>query len=221
LHEPAPAQAPRLEPLSPSSAFEEQIGRIASPAGTTNERRKALERGRIVHRLMQSLPDILPERRPEAAERYLARAATELSSAERAEIATQVLALLDDAKFARIFAIGSRAEVPIVGYIDRADAEPIQVSGQMDRLSITDDTVLIADYKSDGTVPEHLDQVPKPYIAQLSLYRALLTRLYPKKLVLAALVFTGGPRLIEVPGSAMDAAVTKVLAETHCAVNVS
>ena len=41
-----------------------------------------------------------------------------------------------------------------------------------------------------------------------------------EKLVLAALVFTNGPRLIEVPGSAMDAALAQVLAETHSAVNV-
>jgi ATP-dependent helicase/nuclease subunit A len=62
--------------------------------------------------------------------------------------------------------------------------------------------------------------VPQPYIAQLSLYRALLSRLYPKKLVLAALVFTSGLRLIEVPGSAADAALAQVLAETHSPVNV-
>ena len=221
LREPAPAQAPQLAPLSPSSAFEEQIGRIASAAGTGKERRKALERGRIVHRLLQSLPDIPPARRPDAAERYLDRADAELSPTERTEITGQVLALLADAKFARIFAIGSRAEVPIIGYIDRAGAEPVPVSGQVDRLSITDDAVLIADYKSDGVVPARLDEVPQPYIAQLSLYRALLTRLYPKKAVLAALVFTSGPRLIEVPASAMDAAVAQVLTETHSPVNVT
>jgi ATP-dependent helicase/nuclease subunit A len=225
LRESAPAQAPRPGPLSPSSAFEEEIGRTASPARTANERRKGLERGRIVHRLMQSLPDIPEARRPEAAEHYLARAAAGFATAERAEIIRQVLhqvlAILSDVNLGRIFAPGSRAEVPIVGYIDRADSEPVPVSGQVDRLSITDDTVLIADYKSDGVVPKRLDEVPQPYIAQLALYRALLTRLYPKKGVLAALVFTSGPGLIDVSGSAMDAALARLLAETHSAVNVT
>jgi ATP-dependent helicase/nuclease subunit A len=221
LREPAPAQAPQRTPLSPSSAFDEEIGPIASPAGTANERRKALERGRIIHRLMQSLPDIPPARRPQAAEHYLARAAAELSSTERAEIARQVLALLADPKFARIFTSGGRAEVPIVGYIDRAGSEPVPVSGQVDRLIITDDAVLIADYKSDGAVPERLEDVPPPYIAQLALYRAVLRRLYPEKPLQAALVFTSGPRLIEVSGSTMEAAVARVLAETHSPVNVT
>ena len=125
------------------------------------------------------------------------------------------MAILGDASFAEIFAPGSRAEVPIVGRIDRAGAEPVAVSGQVDRLSIAKDAVLIADYKSDGAVPARLDDVPKPYVAQLALYRAVLTRLYPDKTVRAALLFTAGPRLIEVPGPAMDAALARILAETH------
>jgi ATP-dependent helicase/nuclease subunit A len=220
LRQPAPAQAPRRAPLSPSTALEEEIGRIASSAGTANERRKALERGRVVHRLMQSLPDIPLARRTDAANRFLANAAADFPAAERAEIARQVLAILSDASFAEIFAPGSRAEVPIVGRIDRARAEPVAVSGQVDRLSVGEDAILIADYKSDGVVPARLDDVPKPYVAQLALYRALLARLYPEKTVRAALLFTAGPRLIEVPETAMDAALARVLAETHSAVNV-
>ena len=105
-------------------------------------------------------------------------------------------------------------------FCDRAGAEPVAVSGQVDRLSIGEDAILIADYKSDGVVPARLDDVPKPYVAQLALYRALLARLYPEKTVGAALLFTAGPRLIEVPETAMDAALARVLAETHSAVNV-
>ena len=64
---------------------------------------------------MQSLPDIPPERRAEAARRHIERQDTDFSAAERDEIAAQVLAMLDDARFAALFAPGSRAEVPIVG----------------------------------------------------------------------------------------------------------
>ncbi len=42
---------------------------------------------------------------------------------------------------------------------------------------------------------------------QLALYRAVLTRLYPGKTVRAALIFTQGPALIEVPAAAMDEAL--------------
>ena len=166
---------------------------------------------------MQSLPDIPPARRKDAAERYLAGAATDFLPTEQSEIARQILAILDDRNFAQIFAPGSRAEVPIVGRIfrPRAGADPIAVAGQVDRLAVAGDAVLIADYKTDGVVPRRLDEVPPPYITQLALYRAVLARLYPEKTVRAALVFTTGPCVMEVPGAAMDAALAGLMSQSH------
>ncbi len=209
LREPAPAQAPRPAPLSPSAAFDEAIGRLAQPETTAAERQRALARGRVVHRLLQSLPDIASERRADAAERYLAKAGVDFSAEQRAEILSKVSAILDDRDFAVLFAPGSRAEVPIVGRLVRAGADPILVSGQVDRLAVADDVVLIADYKSDRGVPAKLDEV-EPYVAQLALYRDVLVQLYPDKTVRAALVFTEGPRLLDVPAAKMDTALDKV-----------
>jgi ATP-dependent helicase/nuclease subunit A len=220
LRQPAPAEQPLPVPLSPSSAFDADIGRIAPAATSAAARQKALERGRLVHRLMQSLPDIAPERRKDAAERHLANGAKDFSPAERVEIANRVLALLDDKNLAEIFAPGSRAEVPIVGRIARQGADPILVSGQVDRLAVTDDSVLIADYKTDRVPPTQIAEV-KPYVAQLALYRAVLARLYPRKTVRAALLFTEGPRLTEIPAAAMDAALIEVLGRArHAPVKV-
>ena len=220
LREFAPAQPALPVSLSPSLAFDEEIARSAPAGGSAMDRQKALARGRLVHRLLQSLPDIPPERRRDAAERYLAGAASDFAATERAEIVRQILAILDDARFAALFAAGSRAELPIVGHIPGVGTEPIAVSGQVDRLVVSDDTVLIADYKSDRAVPSGLDAV-ESYVAQLGLYRAVLSRLYPDKRVRAALVFTSGPRLIELPEAAMDAAVVKVLTDAcHAPVRV-
>jgi ATP-dependent helicase/nuclease subunit A len=209
LRQPAPIETPIPAPLTPSSAFDEDISLIAPSAGSAADRRKALERGRLVHRLMQALPDIPAERRRDAAERYLANAATEFLPEERTEMAKQALAILDDKNFAEIFAPGSRAEVPIVGRIARAGKGPIPVAGQVDRLAVTGDTVLIADYKTDRFVPDRLDAVP-PYVTQLALYRAVLARVFPGKTVRAALLFTDGPKLMEVPAASMDAALNKL-----------
>ena len=209
LRQPAPTEAPRAGPLSPSSALDEEILQIAPSAGSAAGRQKALERGRLVHRLMQALPDIPAERRQDAAERYLANAATDFNPAERAAMAQQVLAILDDKNFAEIFAPGSRAEVPIVGRIARAGRDPIPVSGQVDRLAVTGDSVLIADYKTDRIVPDRLDET-HPYVTQLALYRAVLARVFPGKTVRAALLFTDGPKLMELPATAMDAVLIKL-----------
>jgi ATP-dependent helicase/nuclease subunit A len=214
LFQPAAVEAPRLVSLSPSSAFAENIGRVAAPAtASAAERRHALARGRIVHRPMQSLPDIPAAGRQDAIERYLKGAAADFLPAERAEIARQVLTILNDLVFADVFAPGSRAEVPIVGRIARPDGVVIAVSGQVDRLAVTGGTVLIADYKTDRAVPRRLAEVPDAYVAQLALYRAVLARIYPEKTIRAALIFTEGPNVMEVPGAAMEAALAAIMSQ--------
>ena len=195
----SPAKRSAPGHLSPSSAFAEEIGRTATFGTSAAERQKALERGRIVHRLMQSLPDIPSSRRMDAAAHYLAGAAKDFSSAEQAEIVRQISAILDAPEFAELFAPGSRAEVPIVGRVARMDGDTERVPGQVDRLVVTDNAVLIGDYKTDGLVPRSLDEVPPAYVAQLALYRAVLARLYPGKAVRTALIFTAVPVLIEIP----------------------
>jgi len=194
--------------------FAEDIGRVAVPAtASAAERRNALARGRIVHRLLQSLPDIPPAGRQDAIERYLKGAAADFLPAEQAEIARQVLTILNDLVFADVFAPGSRAEVPIVGRIARPDGVVVAVSGQVDRLAVTGETVLIADYKTDRIAPRRLAEVPDAYVAQLALYRAVLARIYPEKTIRAALIFTEGPNVTEVPGAAMEAALAAIMSQ--------
>ena len=205
LRRPVPADVPRPLPLSPSATFDAEIARAAAPAASSvAARRKALARGRLVHRLLQSLPDIPAPGRKAAIARYLAAAAADFLPAEQEEIARQVLAILNDLIFAEVFAPASRAEVPIVGRIAYGGAAPLAVSGQVDRLAVTDDAVLIADYKTDRAVPGGLAEVAEAYVAQLALYRAVLARIYPAKTIRAALIFTEGPQVVEVPGAAMD-----------------
>ena len=55
------------------------------------------------------------------------------------------------------------------------------MSGQVDRLVVTDDAVLIADYKTNRPAPRHVDDVPPAYIAQLALYRAVLAAALPRQ----------------------------------------
>jgi ATP-dependent helicase/nuclease subunit A len=201
LSDNAPSEPGALVALSPSTAHDETA--VVRAFGIGTERRKALARGTHTHRLLQALPGIAPEARAEAARRYL-RGAHELDDSERDEIIAQVQRLLDDARFADLFRPGSRAEVPIVGRITRGD-RTMAVSGQIDRLMVTDDAVLIADYKTNHPAPRRIEEVPAAYIGQLALYRAVLTELFPNRAVRAALVWTDVPDLMEVSAALMDA----------------
>jgi ATP-dependent helicase/nuclease subunit A len=202
----APAEPALARTVSPSSAFESPRAPAARAGSTGAALRQALARGRIVHRLLQGLPNIPPERRAAAARRHLAGAA-DFTEAEGAAIVAEAMALLDDPVFAPLFAAGTRAEIPIVGRIARAGKPDLMVSGQVDRLAVTREAVLIADYKTDRPAPRRLEDVPPAYVAQLALYRALLRQLYADREVRAALVWTDVPELVELPGARLDAAL--------------
>ncbi len=198
----APQEKPALHSVTPSSAAEEETLRPAATAGLG----AALLRGALTHRLLQALPDIPPARRGQAAEEFLARKGKDLTPAERAAIAGEVMRLIDDARFGPLFAPGSRAEAPIVGKLTLG-GEQFRVSGQIDRLAVTQEAVLIADFKTNRPVPR---QVPPAYVRQLALYRAVLARLYPGRAVRAAVIWTETPEIVELSGEALDGALAQV-----------
>ncbi|MHB2267367.1 double-strand break repair helicase AddA [Aliihoeflea sp. PC F10.4] len=167
----------------------------------------ALERGTAIHRLLQSLPDVPPDTRETSAHRYLDRLAW--SEGDRAEAWSRIDAILNDPEFTELFAPNSRAEVSIMGRV-RIGAADRAISGKIDRLVVTDDHVLIVDYKTNRPPPQTLAQVPPGYVAQMALYRALLQPLYPDHVVRAALLFTEAPVLIEVSQAQMEAALSRL-----------
>jgi len=84
----------------------------------------------------------------------------------------------------------------------------VLVSGQVDRLSVTKDAVLIADFKTNRRPPRRIDEVPAAYIRQLAGYRAVLQKLYPDRPVRAALIWTEVPDLMELSAEVLDRALT-------------
>jgi ATP-dependent helicase/nuclease subunit A len=201
----AAPESPGERTITPSTASEDEPVRPAADG----DRQLGLLRGTLVHRLLQSLPDIAAGRRAEAAAAYLDRAGALLSAVERTKLAGQALRLIDDERFSPLFAAGSRAEVPIVGKLTR-NGKTFRVSGQIDRLAVTPGAVLIGDFKTNRPAPRRIEDVPPAYVTQLALYRAVLARLYPDRDVRAALVWTEAPDLMELSAEVLDAALAQV-----------
>ena len=153
---------------------------------------------------------IAPARRAEAARRYLARAGKAFGAADQDAFVATTLRLLDEPRFAALFSPGSRAEVPIVGRIARPGRSPLLVSGQIDRLAVTASEVLIGDYKTNRPAPRTLAEVPRAYVRQLALYRAVLSRLYPDRPVRALLIWTDVPDLMELSADVLDAEIARL-----------
>jgi ATP-dependent helicase/nuclease subunit A len=196
---PLPAGRVRLAPSAALGADEDVAGRgIGAGDG------RALRRGTLVHRLLEALPGLPAAERAAAAARYMAAAAADWTASDRDRLCGEVLAVLEDRRFAAAFAPMSRAEIDIAGRVTWR-GRPVAVSGRIDRLSIADARVLIVDYKTNRPAPATPAGVPPVYVAQLALYRRVLATLYPGHEVAAALLWTSVPALMEIPPAMLDA----------------
>ncbi|MFQ5783196.1 MAG: double-strand break repair helicase AddA [Alphaproteobacteria bacterium] len=197
---PAPEPAPPwpLAPSRPESAEAAPLSPLA--AGDDGAR---FRRGRLIHRLLELLPDLAPETRAEACRLLLARHGHDLDDDAQAAVAAEVLAVLEDSRFAALFGPGSRAEAPLVGVIgDRT------VTGQVDRLVVLDDEVMVVDYKSNREPPASPAGVDPAYLDQMAAYRAVLSRIYPDKTITCALLWSEGPKLMVLDPALLAARTT-------------
>ena len=210
LRQAAPSEALADSFLRPSDPADDE-GRTIQSGESAELRARALQRGSLVHRLLQSLPDVALERRREVALRYLERNAGGWTGDDREALAAEVLALIGEPRFASLFAPGSRAEVSIVGRLERPGRLPALVSGQIDRLVVTPDEILIVDYKTNHGPPRSVAQAPPAYLRQLALYRAVLAKLYPRRPVRAALLWTETLEMMEISAPALDARLATII----------
>ena len=194
-------------PLSPSSA-----GLAIEPAAEAGAESPvlaaspqapniAIQRGLLTHKLLEVLPGLAPDQHMPAARRYLEHAGLEPKDVENLLI--RVLGVLGDARFAPVFAPGSRAEISIMGTL-RIKGENRIISGKIDRIAVSGDKVQLIDYKTNVSAPSRQSDIPQPYIAQMALYRALVQPLYPGKTVEAALLFTETATLFSLDPTTLD-----------------
>ena len=192
---PAPEPAPP-DPLAPSRPSEDEPP-VRSPLAPDESHR--YRRGLLIHRLLETLPDLDPAARADTAGRFLANPAHGLSEDEREAIRAETLAVLDAPATGFLFGPDSLAEVPVCGRLGTR-----VVSGQIDRLAVLDDAVWIVDYKTNRPPPETEDGVAPLYFRQMAAYRALIRKIYPEKTVVCALLWTDALRLMPLSDANLD-----------------
>jgi ATP-dependent helicase/nuclease subunit A len=73
------------------------------------------------------------------------------------------------------------------------------ISGRIDRLLVRGKQVRLIDFKTGRSVPEDATKVAKPHLRQMAHYVAALETVFPDHDIQAALLFTHGPKLLELP----------------------
>lgn len=178
LFQPAPVEE-EMTAIAPSQSDEMNVSPLDIKASY-------VVKGQLVHRLLEVLPTVVAENQHEVAQRIVK------DVEEGAAIIKQVLAILSHPTFQPLFGPNSKAEVPLMGKV----GESI-VRGQVDRLVVTDDEVLIVDYKTNREPPKDIMNVPDAYQKQMALYAQLLEQIYPEKKIRKLLLWTETAMLME------------------------
>lgn len=190
-----------VRPLSPSKLDDLQSEKNApslSPVAQRGQNR--FRRGILIHKLLQYLPAIKTEKYFETALRFLEQHAKDIGEAQRTDIAHEVVKVLNHPDLAPAFSPSSRAEASITGVLK----DGTLLSGQVDRLVVLPDKVLIIDFKTNRPSPDFAADVPKAYLKQMAAYEAVLKAIYPDKAMQTALLWTDKPHFMILSSEQLD-----------------
>ena len=147
-------------------------------------------RGVRIHRLLEL---INAEVTYEQVLRLSAIVAPEWDEAERATIASEIMALVENERW--IWQFPSHAEVNIAGTI-LVNGEAMSISGQIDRVVMMPDGITVIDYKTGRHVPKDASDISETYRLQMKSYQALLRDIWPGKPIRCAILWTAAPTLM-------------------------
>jgi len=196
MHTPAPDEpaSPRL--IRPSDAVDATPA-TSSPGGSTDP----YLRGKVIHALLAGLPEL-----PRTAWGTKAKAhakARGIPDSDVDALVTEAVAVLEHPDFANAFGPDSRAEAGLVAELPEL-GEGARVNGRVDRLAVSDDEILILDFKTNRPPPRLEAQVAPVYLGQMALYRAAAAKVFPGRRIVCGLLFTDGPRLMRLSDAILD-----------------
>ncbi len=190
---PAPPERSRPRLIRPSDAAEAEEKPVLSPL----EGAVRFRRGQVAHTLLARLPELPRGQRRGAALAYCEQ------NGFAPDLADEVMAVLEHPDFAAAFGPDSQAEVAFQAALP-SFGDNAQITGRIDRLAVTQEEVLILDYKTNRPPPEREADVDPVYLAQMALYRDGAARIFPRRRIVCGLVWTDGPRLLRLSDALLD-----------------
>ncbi len=200
---------------SPSTLLEDTQDKIFEPSNIrispllAEDNQNRFLRGNIIHKLLENVPKIDKDQQNIAIDRYLQRFTDQFDSKTLSEIKAEVVKIMQDIRFSKLFSSNAQSEVSIVGKIEHLGRQKL-ISGQIDRLYIQDNKILILDYKSNRPPPNKVELVSKQYLGQMAAYRAILRQTYPDHKIEAALLWTYNSHLMRIDDAKLDSIYAEI-----------
>jgi ATP-dependent helicase/nuclease subunit A len=161
----------------------------------------AVARGRTIHKILQDLPDMVPDAGLNFARRILAKNGLDAGLAEK------IYGLISNPEHRDFFGSDSQAEVSIGSLLPNGQ----RLTERIDRLVIRANDILVLDYKTDWNVPDTL-KADHPHVVQLAAYAVALGKAYSGKSIRAAILWTSLPRLDWIADNTLKKAISDMAA---------
>ena len=188
-----PAEPSRPAPLAPSRPVDAGLGPVPPAASPVGRGIAAVERGTLIHQLLQHATSLPEEGRGAAIGSFVKAAGAP------ADVGREVAAILDHPTLRPLFGPEGRAEQPLAGYVNGA-----VVSGIVDRIAVLPSEVVLADYKTHRDAPSTPEATPVLYLRQMAAYRAVLRAVFPDRPVRCCLVWTRTATVTVLPAALLD-----------------
>ncbi len=192
----AVAEAKAVEPIELPGWISREAKAV--PVETTLPARRRPEarvaRGILIHRILQNLPELSATERAAYIDNAVRRAGHDAALAE------QLRALVADPVVAELLSADGHSEASLIA--QGPDGTPER--RRIDRMVITTDGILVADYKTDREVPGEAAACNPEYLMQLAVYREALRHTEAGPPMRFCLVYTEAPKLIMVPDALLD-----------------
>tara|TARA_B100000676_G_C18079301_1_gene850064 strand:- start:244 stop:3657 length:3414 start_codon:yes stop_codon:yes gene_type:complete len=184
------------ETINPSSIAYKVNDQI-SPLEKT--RRTARDRGKIVHKLLEFMPNESKTTREKTAFRWLNSISPTIPINDQKKMVKSVLRILDNPNFAYLFDSKSVSEVSLGALIGSQ-----YILGKIDRIIIKNDIVRIIDYKTDIEPPTDEKNISEKYLSQMAAYKIATAIALPEYSIECGLLFIENSELIWLSPEILD-----------------
>ncbi|AXI40608.1 double-strand break repair helicase AddA [Sulfitobacter sp. SK011] len=186
--QPAPMIVEMPKTLSPS----ELGGAKALPGEDGADQETAKSYGSLVHLLLEHAHDPIGHGGAGVDPGVLANAQREAS------------AVLKAPNLSHIFGSDTLAEVAVTGTIGT-----LRVHGTIDRLLVSENTILAVDFKTNRVVPQSPEACPEGLLRQMGAYAHVLAQIYPKHEIRTAILWTTCQELMVLPHNIVTSALER------------
>lgn len=187
------SSAVHFTPSRPDGVIYGETPSVLSPL-QGQQNKNGFYRGRLIHELLQYLPAYPVEERKALAVQWIHQSCPELVHEEIDRMVEQVIQTIECPELKNLFDSESLVEQPITGIING-----VVIAGQIDRMRILPDRILLCDFKSGRRVPRTVNTVPETYLKQMAAYWVLLKEIYPDRVIQVMIVWTDSLKIMDLP----------------------